>query len=133
MKTTNDFNHFKLVSEGGEFIANCRTKCRTSMHATRDCPSKKAKDNWEAANQRCSLVPGDDLFFKVDFGILEDLKDCIISDDLKQIFLDNGITIKDNATVSIEEEGDMWVINNIDKTYVLKKTDTEIVIYELKF
>lgn len=131
---TQDFNHFKLVSEGGNFVANCRPRpgCPSSIEATKNCPTTKAKNNWKASTGRCVVIADDDIIFKVDFGILNDLNNLIISEDLRKVFTDKGINLVEGATINIEVDGEMWLLDNKNKVYVIKKDDKYIIIYELK-
>jgi hypothetical protein len=66
---------------------------------------------------------------KVDSKLQIDLDNRTISQDLRQEFENNGITLPQNATVSIEETGSRWLITNKARAYTVSKAEDELDIY----
>lgn len=59
--------------------------------------------------------------FSIGFGYQNDLDRKNISEGLQWQFKDNGISLSDNATISIRDESSRWLITDKNKTYIIKK------------
>lgn len=67
--------------------------------------------------------------FSFEMEDISDLNNGVISEDLRLEFEDNEILLSDDASVS-KETDTRWLINDEDKTYVVKKQDEELSICE---
>ncbi|MBC8459219.1 MAG: T9SS type A sorting domain-containing protein [Deltaproteobacteria bacterium] len=68
--------------------------------------------------------------FSVDLKFQSDLDNDIVSEDLRQEFENNGISLSDNITVSIEEKGSRWLIIDKNKVYPVRKEESKLNIYD---
>ena len=71
------------------------------------------------------------LLFSVELPFQSDLDNGTTSEDLQQQFENNEIPLSQNATVSIKEKGSRWLITDNKKTYVVKKEEDRLNIYEV--
>lgn len=129
-KQGSNYQHFKLISEGGSYIAGGgpRPGCPSTIEATKNCRTQKAKGNWKAATGRC-LGPIDDIHLFDVRTLLSDLDQYIIVVELRQEFEKNGIKLSDNAAVSIEQKGSIWFIIDEKKRYTIRKVKGNFKVY----
>ncbi|MDQ1327199.1 MAG: phosphoserine phosphatase RsbU/P, partial [Candidatus Poribacteria bacterium] len=69
-----------------------------------------------------------ELLFSIDAGFQNQLDSGTIQNGLRQKFIDNETTLSQNA--AIEKIGNGWRINNGQKTYIIRKEENKINIYE---
>jgi signal peptidase I len=67
--------------------------------------------------------------FDLDMEYQSDLDRGTISQNLRQEFANQGVTLSENAGVSIIKTGSKWLIGNTDKTYVVKKKGSKLNVY----
>ena len=70
-----------------------------------------------------------DLLFGVAAEFLSDLDNEDISEALRQKFKDHGISLSDDAAVSVKEKGMEWLITDGDKTYMIRKQGAKLNIF----
>jgi len=70
--------------------------------------------------------------FGIDSKFQSDLDKGTISEDFQKEFENNGISLSENTTISIEEKDRIWLINDkdIEQTYTVRKEDGQLNIYE---
>ena len=70
----------------------------------------------------------------LDFGIQADLNSNILTDDLKQKFEKNKITLSQNAAISNLVPDSEWLITDAGNlhTYLIKREDDKISIYKIQ-
>lgn len=75
------------------------------------------------------------LLFSTELDSQDNLDDEKISTDLRQSFENNGITLSQNVDVSIEKEGDHWLIADKDnkQEYSVEKGDDGLDIHGLPY
>jgi len=71
--------------------------------------------------------------FSIGLGFQDDLDDSTISEDLQQTFENNGISLSQNVTVSIEAEGSKWLITDEDnkQTYSIRRKESGLRIWRV--
>jgi formylglycine-generating enzyme required for sulfatase activity len=70
-----------------------------------------------------------DLLFSVGVEAQGDLNDGTISEDLRQKFMEEDISLSDNASVSVETDAS-WLIASGSKTYIARRQGDELNIYQ---
>lgn len=75
------------------------------------------------------------LLFNIGLEFQGDLDDGSISDELRQEFGNNGVSLAQNVMISIEKEGSEWLITDEDgnKQYTVRKEESELNIYGNSF
>jgi len=74
-------------------------------------------------------VEANKLQFSIGSEFQGNLDNNIIPEDLMQEFKNNGISLSENAVISIEEIGSSWLINDENKNYTIKKEENKLNIY----
>jgi hypothetical protein len=71
------------------------------------------------------------LLFDVDPQFSSDLDRAIISEDLRRIFEDNGISLSDSSTVSVENQKINWLIidESASRTYIVRMDRDQLNVY----
>lgn len=95
-------------------------------------------DEWLGPKQESDWMDGKRLawdlseMFSIGLAYQKDLDNKNISAGLRWQFEDNGISLSDNANVTIKSKGREWLINDEDKAYIIKKEE-ELNIYRKTF
>jgi hypothetical protein len=128
----NDFQHFKLISEGGTHRAQSpgTLSCQDALWNVRDCTTTEMKDVWRRSQSGCSSVPADDRFmFTLPLQHVPDLDQGKVSDSLRREFKENGITLSGNTGLTIEHMGRIWLINDKEHRYSVRMLPTNLFVY----
>ena len=76
------------------------------------------------------IMPIQKEMFSIDTGAENDLNENIIPENLKDRFKTKGFPLSDNATVTKEKEN-KWVISDKERTYIIRREEGELNIYEI--
>ena len=72
-----------------------------------------------------------EMLLSVDLGFQDDLDRGVIPDDLRQQFVDSGITLSQNAAIVVDEAGNRWKLIDTEnrRTYAIRHEDNQLKIY----
>lgn len=85
---------------------------------------EKAADYYQKVQKKAGP-----LLFNVEFAVGDSLGNGVISDELRQQFEKQAISLSDNAAVVVEQESSRWRIRDADKVYALEKEGNTLNIY----
>ncbi len=71
----------------------------------------------------------DGLLFSAGLAFLSDLDSKILPDGLRRIFGESGISLSQNASVSIRKESERWLVVDGNKRYLVKAEEGKLNVY----
>lgn len=73
----------------------------------------------------------DELLFRINLGVQSNFDGTNFSDDLRQQFEENGISLSQNATISVQKASSKWFINDTENqdTYIVQKKGNMLEVY----
>lgn len=82
------------------------------------------------ATENTGMSKDKKLLFIMESGYQNDLENGIVSGDLRQRFENNKTPLSQNVTISIEEPGSNWLVIDGNRTYIVKKEEDKLNIYD---
>lgn len=75
------------------------------------------------------VVERNSFLFTINLNLVNDLDNMVITPDLYQQFLDNGILLSGNAFVIIEIQGSKWLISDREENFLLRRINGMLHAY----
>lgn len=76
------------------------------------------------------MGPTSEVLFNIRSDFQSELDKGVISESLRSDLESNGISLSQNATISVKEEGREWRITDESKKHTVKKDDDRLTLYE---
>ncbi len=147
-KNQKNYQHFKLISEGGNYLARETTttggcdntlakyaegkdgKCPTSIEIRRQCPNPSQVQAYQDAVTGGAMLPAESRFlFATSLEHIRELDKGIIPEALRQEFKNKGIPLSDSTRINTTYIGKIWYLTDKERKYSVRAVPTNLYVY----